>query len=59
MQDEFPDLKMTPMDEALLHMTELIQGLKKHGLSENSAVRFAAIYFNEQTGNVADEPDDD
>lgn len=54
--DEFPDLKMTPMDEAMLHMTELIGGLKKAGLSEDSAVRFAAIYFNEQSRN---EPDDD
>lgn len=47
---------MTPMDEAMLHMTELINGLKKAGLGEDSAVRFAAIYFNEQSRN---EPDDD
>ncbi len=49
MPDEFPDLKMTPMDEAMLHISELIAGLKKAGLSENSAVRFAAIYFAEQS----------
>jgi hypothetical protein len=46
------------MDEAMLHMTELIAGLKRAGLSENSAVRFAAIYFNEQS-NSADDTDDD
>ena len=56
--DEFPDLKMTPMDEAMLHMAELISGLKRAGLSEASAVRFAAIYFNEQSGST-EEPDDD
>lgn len=55
--DEFPDLKMTPMDEAMLHMSELISGLKKAGLSENSAVRFAAIYFAEQSGSVDDSDD--
>lgn len=49
---------MTPMDEAMLHMAELIAGLKRAGLSEASAVRFAAIYFNEQSKNV-DDPDDD
>ncbi len=54
MQDEFPDLKLTPMDEAMLHMSELINGLKKAGLSENSAVRFAAIYFNEQSNSIDD-----
>lgn len=46
---------MTTMDEAMLHLSELISGLKKVGLSENSAVRFAAIYFNEQSGSVDDE----
>lgn len=56
--DEFPDLKMTPMDEAMLHMSELISGLKKAGLSENSAVRFAAIYFAEQSGSVDDSDGD-
>jgi hypothetical protein len=56
--DEFPDLKMTPMDEAMLHMSELISGLKKAGLSENSAVRFAAIYFAESSNSVED-PDTD
>jgi len=49
---------MTPMDEAMLHMAELISGLKRAGLSEASAVRFAAIYFNEQSGST-EEPDDD
>ena len=49
---------MTPMDEAMLHMSELISGLKRAGLSEKSAVRFAAIYFAEQSGSV-DDPDDD
>lgn len=43
---------MTPMEEAMLHITELISGLKKAGLSEDSAVRFAAIYFNEQSGSA-------
>jgi hypothetical protein len=56
--EEFPDLKMTPMEEAMLHMAELISGLMKAGLSESAAVRFAAIYFNEQSGNV-DDPDTD
>ena len=45
---------MTPMEEAMLHMAELIEALKKAGLSEHSAVRFAAIYFNEQSGSVED-----
>ncbi|MCX4911818.1 hypothetical protein [Streptomyces sp. NBC_00878] len=40
----------------MLHISELISGLKKAGLSEDSAVRFAAIYFNEQSGS-ADEAD--
>jgi hypothetical protein len=48
---------MTPMDEAMLHMSELISGLKKAGLSEHSAVRFAAIYFAEQSGSVEDDTD--
>lgn len=48
---------MTPMEEAMLHITELIAALKKAGLSEDSAVRFAAIYFNEQSSNV--DPDAD
>jgi hypothetical protein len=47
---------MTPMEEAMLHMSELISGLMKAGLSENSAVRFAAIYFAESSGS---EPDTD
>lgn len=50
---------MTPMEEAMLHVAELIAALQKAGLSENAAVRFAAIYFNEQSGNVDDDPDDD
>lgn len=41
----------------MLHLAELISGLKKAGLSEESAVRFAAIYFNEQSKNPED-PDD-
>lgn len=49
---------MTPMDEAMLHMSELINGLKKAGLSEHSAVRFAAIYFAESSGSVNDTDDD-
>lgn len=49
---------MTPMDEAMAHMTELISSLKRAGLSENSAVRFAAIYFAESSSSV-DDPDDD
>lgn len=49
---------MTPMEEAMLHISELISGLMKAGLSENAAVRFAAIYFNEQSGSV-DESDTD
>lgn len=50
-------MKMTPMEAAMLHITELISGLKKAGLSEDSAVRFAAIYFNEQSGNADDDSD--
>lgn len=38
-------------------MVELISALKKAGLSEGSAVRFAAIYFNEQSGSVDDSDD--
>jgi hypothetical protein len=49
---------MTPMEEAMLHMAELIAALQKAGLSEIAAVRFAAIYFNEQSSS-ADEPDID
>ena len=56
--DEFPDLKMTHMEESMLHVIELISGLKKAGLSENSAVRFAAIWFAESTGSVVDEDTD-
>jgi len=48
---------MTPMEEAMLHMSELISGLRKAGLSENAAVRFAAIYFAESSHNVEDEDD--
>lgn len=46
---------MTPMEEAMLHISELIAALQKAGLSESAAVRFAAIYFNEQSGSVADD----
>lgn len=49
---------MTPMDEAMAHMAELITSLMKAGLSENAAVRFAAIYFAENQKNVADSDDD-
>jgi hypothetical protein len=38
-------------------MAELISSLKKAGLSEHSAVRFAAIYFAESSGNVEDDDD--
>lgn len=53
-----PDLSMTPMDQAMAQLAELIESLKRAGLSEQAAVRFAAIYFNEQSGNV-DDPDTD
>ena len=56
--DEFPDLKMTPMDEAMAHMAELIASLQMAGLSENAAVRFAAIYFAENQKNVSEADDD-
>jgi hypothetical protein len=56
--DEFPDLKMTPMDEAMAHMAELVSSLMKAGLSENAAVRFAAIYFAESSKNIVDTDDD-
>ncbi len=56
--DEFPDLKMTPMDEAMAHMAELIASLQRAGLSENAAVRFAAIYFAENQKNVSEDDDD-
>ena len=46
---------MTHLDEAMLHMAEVIEGLKKAGLSEDSAVRFAAIYFNEMSHNESDD----
>jgi hypothetical protein len=58
MSDEFPDLKMTPMDEAMAHMAELISSLQRAGLSEHSAVRFAAIYFAEQSGSINDDDTD-
>ncbi|MEJ8671885.1 hypothetical protein WKI71_36635 [Streptomyces sp. MS1.AVA.1] len=57
-QDGMPDLSMTPMDQAMAQLAELIESLKRAGLSEQAAVRFAAIYFNEQSGNV-DDPDTD
>ncbi len=49
---------MTPMDEAMFHISELITSLKKAGLSEHSAVRFAAIYFAEQSGSIDDSDSD-
>ncbi len=49
-----PDPMMTPLDEAMAHMAEVIEGLKRAGLSEPAAVRFAAIYFNEQSGRADD-----
>jgi hypothetical protein len=52
-----PDLAMTPMDQAMAQMVEMVESLKRAGLSEPAAVRFAAIYFNEQSGGV--DPDDD
>ncbi len=55
--DEFPDLKMTPMDEAMAHMAELIASLQRAGLSERAAVRFAAIYFAESSSSVEDDDD--
>jgi hypothetical protein len=43
------------MDEAMFHMSELINSLKRAGLSEHSAVRFAAIYFAESSGSVSED----
>jgi hypothetical protein len=43
------------MDEAMVHMAELITSLQRAGLSENAAVRFAAIYFAESSRNEADD----
>jgi hypothetical protein len=48
---------MTPMDQAMAHVAEIVESLQRAGLSEAAAVRFAAIYFVEQSGNV--DPDDD
>lgn len=47
---------MTPMEQVTAQMAELIEGLKKAGLSEKAAVRFAAIVFAEQSGED-DEPE--
>ena len=45
---------MTHMEEAMLHVSELISGLKKAGLSEDAAVRFAAIWFVESSKSIDD-----
>lgn len=42
---------MTAMEIATAQMVELIEGLKKAGLSERSAVRFAATVWAEQYGD--------
>lgn len=55
-ENDFPDLKMTPMQQVMGHLVEMIEGLKQAGLSEKSAVRFAAYVFAEQSGGDA-EPD--
>ncbi|MFJ3699511.1 hypothetical protein ACIPW9_36205 [Streptomyces sp. NPDC090052] len=39
------------MEIATAQMVELIEGLKKAGLSEKAAVRFAAIVFAEQSAD--------
>lgn len=48
---------MTAMEIATAQMAELIDGLKKAGLSEKSAVRFAAIVWAEQAAD--DDSSDD
>ena len=48
---------MTAMEMAMSEIAEIIDGLKKAGLSERAAVRFAAIVFAEQASDD-DEPDD-
>ncbi|MGW2384421.1 hypothetical protein [Streptomyces sp. NPDC001658] len=45
------------MEIATAQLVELIEGLKKAGLSENAAIRFAAIVWSEQSNN--NESDDD
>ncbi|MFJ2279240.1 hypothetical protein ACIOEZ_34390 [Streptomyces sp. NPDC087866] len=45
------------MEIATAHMVELIEGLKKAGLSEPSAIRFAAIVFAEQWADESDSDD--
>lgn len=45
---------MTPMEVATAQMAELIEGLKKAGLSQNAAIRFAATVFVLQS-----DPDED
>lgn len=48
---------MTAMEIATAQLVELIEGLKKAGLSEAAAIRFAAIVWVEQSNH--DESDDD
>lgn len=48
---------MTAMEIATAQLVELIEGLKKAGLSEKAAIRFAAIVWAEQANQ--DEADDD
>lgn len=49
---------MTAMEMAMGEIVEIIEGLKKAGLSEKAAIRFAAIAFAEQAADE-DEPDID
>ena len=48
---------MTAMEIATAQLVELIEGLKKAGLSEKAAIRFAAIVWVEQSND--DDSDDD
>ncbi|MGV2914714.1 hypothetical protein [Streptomyces alfalfae] len=43
------------MEIATAQMVELIEGLKTAGLSEKSAVRFAAIVWAEQADDISDD----
>jgi hypothetical protein len=49
---------MTAMEIAMSEIAEIIDGLKKAGLSEKAAIRFAAIAFAEQSADES-EPDTD
>lgn len=53
---EMPRL-MTAMEMAMGEIAEIIEGLKRAGLSERAAVRFAAIAFAEQARDD-DEPEE-